>query len=105
WEVEDTVAVAVLQFQVFGGSGGEEVLNADLLLDLLARFPESEARGIFDDLHWIDDPAAPTTIAPADGTAADVDQIERFASPQLDFLRDHAASIRRAAASLLTEQG
>jgi penicillin G amidase len=106
WEVEDTVAIAVLQFQVFGGTGGEEVLNADVLLDLLARFPENEARGIFDDIHWIDDPAAPTTIAPADGTAEqDVDQIERFASAQLDFLRAHAASVRRAAISLRAEQG
>src|SRR5262245_11695744 len=105
WEVEDTVAVAVLQFQVFGGSGGEEVLNADVLLDLLARFSESEARGIFDDLYWIDDPAAPTTIAPADGTTTNDDQVERFASPQLDFLRAHAASVRSAATSLRAEQG
>lgn len=105
WEAEDTVAVAVLQFQVFGGSGGEEVLNADLLLDLLARFPEGEARGIFDDLHWIDDPAAPTTIAATEGTTADTDQVERFAAAQLDFLRAHAASVRRAATSLRAEQG
>jgi len=81
------------------------VLNADVLLDLLARFPESEARGIFDDLYWIDDPAAPTTIAPADGTTTNDDQVERFASAQLDFLRTHAASVRRAATSLRAEQG
>src|SRR6185295_4638034 len=58
-----------------------------------------------DDLYWIDDPAAPTTIAPADGTVENDDQVERLASAQLDFLRAHAESVRRAAAALVTEQG
>ncbi|HYY05837.1 MAG TPA: penicillin acylase family protein, partial [Candidatus Limnocylindria bacterium] len=104
WAATDTVAIAVLEFQVFGASGGHEVLNADLLLDLLARFPEAEARGVFDDLHWIEDPAAPVTIAERPG-AADPDRVERFAAPQLDLVRAHAASIRRAAAALRAEQG
>src|SRR5436190_10647684 len=103
WEAADTVAIAVLEFQLFGASGGHEVLNADLLLDLLARFPEAEARGIFDDLHWIEDPAAPTSIAEG-ATAADPDRVERFAARQLDLVRTHAASIRRAAVALRAEQ-
>jgi penicillin amidase len=78
------------------------VLNADRLLDLLERFPEPQARGIFDDLHWIDEPAAPTTIA---GTVPDPDRVERFARPQMRLLRTHAASIRRAAEALRAEQG
>src|SRR5438034_1838928 len=104
WETTDTVAIAVLEFQLFGASGGHEVLNADLLLDLLARFPEAEARGIFDDLHWVEDPAAPTTIAEG-ATAADPDRVVRFAARQFDLVRMHAASIRRAAAALREEQG
>jgi penicillin amidase len=102
WDVTDTVAVAALEFLVFGASGGQEVLNADVLLDLLTRFPEADARGIFDDLHWIDEPAAPTTIA---GTVEDPDQIARFAPPQMDLLRAHAESIRAAAVALRREQG
>src|SRR5262245_26632512 len=38
WEVGDSVAVAVLEFTVFGASGGQEVANAALLLDLYDRF-------------------------------------------------------------------
>ncbi|HYR96867.1 MAG TPA: penicillin acylase family protein [Candidatus Binatus sp.] len=104
WDASDSVAVAVLQFQVFGASGGREVLNADLLLDLLDRYPEAQARGVFDDLYWLDDPAAPTTILRQD-PVSDPDRVERFAASQLDLVRAHAASIRRAAASLRAEQG
>ncbi|HTC23950.1 MAG TPA: penicillin acylase family protein, partial [Gemmatimonadales bacterium] len=105
WEVTDTVAVAVLEFVVFGANGGQEVRNADLLLDLLDRFPEQAAHGVFDDLFGIEDPAAPTTIGPADGRTNDTDAVGRFAPRQLDLLRAHAASIRRAAAALSQEQG
>ena len=107
WTVEDSVAAAVLELLVEGANGGQEVLQADLLLDLLGRFPESEARGIFDDLLWMDEPAAPTTIASGDAAPlrANRDRVERFASAQLDLLRSHAPAIRRAAASLRQEQG
>jgi penicillin amidase len=104
WETSDSAAIAVLQFQVFGASGGREVLNADLLLELLDRFPETQARGVFDDLYWIDDPAAPTTILGPD-PVVDRDRVERFAAAQLALVRTHAASIRAAAASLRAEQG
>src|SRR5262249_125759 len=39
WDETDTVAVAVLEFVVFGANGGQEGLNPDLPLDLLHRFP------------------------------------------------------------------
>src|SRR5262249_34460153 len=80
WDVADSVAVAVLEFVVFGANGGGEVLNADQLLDLESRFPEAEAHGIFDDLHWIEDPAAPTTI---EGFTQDPDVVMRYAPVQL----------------------
>ncbi|HJQ85749.1 MAG TPA: penicillin acylase family protein [Candidatus Binatia bacterium] len=106
WAVTDSIAIGVLEFHVFGASGGQEVLNADLLLDLLDRFPEAEAHGVFDDLHWIDEPAAPTTIRAADVRARkDPDRVQRFAPAQLDLVRTHPASIRRAAASLRAEAG
>jgi penicillin amidase len=107
WTVADSVAVAVLELVVEGANGGQEVRAAALLLDLLDRFPEAEADGIFDDLFWIDEAAAPTTIAAADARPlrANGDRIARFAPAQVDLLRRHAAAIRRAAASLDLEQG
>jgi len=107
WAIDDSVAVGILELVVEGANGGQEVLNADLLLDLLQRFPDAEARGIFDDLVWIDEPAAPTTIAAADAKPlrANRDRIERFAAAQLDLLRRHEAAFRHAAASLRQEQG
>jgi penicillin amidase len=107
WTLADSVAVAVLELVSQGANGGQEVRSAALLLDLLDRFPEAEARGIFDDLFWIDEPAAPTTIAAADARRlrANQDRIARFAAAQVDLLRRYAPAIRRAAASLDLEQG
>jgi len=107
WTVDDSVAVAVLELVVEGANGGQEVLNAALLLDLLDRFPDAEARGIFDDLFWIDEPATLTTIAAADTRPlrANRDRVQRFAAAQLDLVRTHAAAIRHAAAALRQEQG
>jgi len=107
WTLDDSIAVGIFELVVEGANGGAEVLNADVLLDLLERFPEAEARGLFNDLFWIDEPAAPTTIAAADARPlrANRDAIERFAPAQLDLLRTHAAAFRRAAVSLRREQG
>ena len=105
WTTDDSVAVAILELLVEGANGGQEVIEADLLLDLLDRFPEPEARGIFDDLHWIDEGAAPTTIATSDAPPlrANRDRIARYAPAQLDLVRRYAAAIRHAAASLRQE--
>ncbi len=105
WTTDDSVAVAILELLVEGANGGQEVIEADLLLDLLERFPEPEARGIFDDLHWIDEGAAPTTIAASDAPPlrANRDRIARYAPAQLDLVRRYATAIRHAAASLRQE--
>ena len=105
WTTDDSVAVAILELLVEGANGGQEVIEADLLLDLLERFPEPEARGIFDDLHWIDEGAAPTTIAANDAPPlrANRDRIARYAPAQLDLVRRYATAIRHAAASLRQE--
>ena len=107
WTVDDSVAVAILAFRATGANGGQEVLNAALLLDLLDQFPESEARGIFDDAVWMEDPAAPVTIAAGEAATAVArpDRISAFAPAQLDLVRAYAASIRQAAVELRAEQG
>jgi acyl-homoserine lactone acylase PvdQ len=66
WTVTDTVAVAALIGSQFGVGGGNELRNA-FFLDALesAGHSETEAREIFDDFRFADDPEAPVT---ADGT-------------------------------------
>ena len=66
WKVTDTVAVAALIGSQFGVGGGNELRNA-FFLDALegAGHSPAEARRIFDDFRFADDPEAPVT---ADGS-------------------------------------
>jgi hypothetical protein len=89
--------IGELELSRFAISGGGELENARLLVELRSRFPESEARGVFDDLVWIDDPSAPTTIAPEEKTFHDRDRIERFAPEQMALLDRFPTAFRAAA--------
>lgn len=62
WKPEDSVAIASLIGGALGKGGGAEVLNHCGLKKLEAALGSStEARVVFDDLHFADDPEAPTT--------------------------------------------
>jgi penicillin G amidase len=97
WTDTDTLAIGELELSRFAISGGGELENARLLAELRSRFPEAEARGIFNDLVWIDDPSAPTTIAPEEKTFPERDRIERFAPEQMALLDRFPAAFRAAA--------
>ena len=103
WSVTDSLAIAMLQIRRFGQNGGNELENARLLLDLLDTFPEAEAKGIFDDLVWIDDPTAPTTIAPAEQTFTP-DPIARLNDTQVGLVTTHQAAIRGLVTSMAEER-
>lgn len=62
WSVTDTVAVAALIGSQFGVGGGNELRNA-FFLDALeaAGHTPLQARAIFDDFRFADDPEAPVT--------------------------------------------
>lgn len=65
WTVDDSVAMSDYLIYTFGAGGGNELRN---LLDLKAyeaKFGEEEGRKKFDDLVWVNDPDAPSSI-PAD---------------------------------------
>ncbi len=61
WRPVDTVAIGDVLAREFGGGGGEELNNLTLLQYLQQKYPSS-ARSIFNDLKWINDPTAPTTV-------------------------------------------
>jgi len=105
WSAADTIAIGELQVGMFGVGGGQELENARLLSSLRQRFGESEARGIFDDLVWIDDPSAPVTISPDDQTfPPDADRVQRFAPAQMALLDRMAAPVAAAARAVASEK-
>jgi len=103
WSVTDTMAIAMLQIRRFGQSGGGELDNARVLLDLLDAFPVAEAKGIFDDLFWLEDPTAPTTIDPAEQTVTP-DPISPLNNQQVALVTAHQAAIRGLIMSMADER-
>lgn len=103
WSVTDTAAIAVLEVRRFGQNGGAELENAVTLLDLMDHFPTAEAEAIFNDLFWLEDPTAPTTISPAEQTVAPL-PLTRFAAPQMQLITQYATDIRGAAMALGEER-
>ncbi|MGH2651292.1 MAG: penicillin acylase family protein, partial [Actinomycetota bacterium] len=62
WRPTDTAAVASVIGGALGVGGGTELENAAFLEALAEQgHTPTEARAIFDDLHMVDDPEAPTT--------------------------------------------
>ena len=87
WSLTDSIGFAAVGLSIFGAEGGHEVQNACLLSGLTDRLhSESQAEGVFNDLFWIDDPDAPTTIT--DRVAAWPNTIGRFNPAQMSLLHD-----------------
>lgn len=105
WSVTDSIAFASVGLSIFGAEGGHEVQNACLLSDLTDRLgSEHEAEGVFDDLFWIDDPDAPTTIN--EGEAVWPNEVGRFNPAQTALLHDPkiGTAICKAAAAQHAEE-
>jgi len=80
----DTVAIGAMMARRFGSGGGTELMVAAMFEKLKARYGK-RARAIFDDVAWMNDPAAPVTIPPGEGKGAMVfgqagrENVERLA--------------------------
>lgn len=68
WRAIDSLAAAILQIRSFGSSGGKEMENAAALRALQDRLGSAQGRDVFDDLFYLNDPSAPTSIPESDGT-------------------------------------
>ncbi|HXJ35523.1 MAG TPA: penicillin acylase family protein [Candidatus Eisenbacteria bacterium] len=63
WRVTDVGAIGVLLAGRFGSGGGRQLRQAALLNYLTAKLGSAAAaRDVFEDVRWLDDPNAPTTI-------------------------------------------
>jgi penicillin G amidase len=103
WSVTDSLAIGMLQIRRFGQNGGNELDNARLLLDLLDQFPLQDARDVFEDLLWIEDPTAPTTIDPAEQQVTSA-PVSRLNDVQVALVTAHQAAIRGLIMSMAEER-
>lgn len=58
----DVLSITVYLTRFFGGSGGRELTNQQMLDDLIAKHGEATARQIFDDVLVLNDPDAYTNV-------------------------------------------
>lgn len=85
WKPEDTVAVASLVGGIFGKGGGGELLNACGLQRMSGELGSAvAARAVFDDLHFADDPEAPTSSRQPAPYMADLGPVNPAAHPTID---------------------
>ncbi|UCH34176.1 MAG: penicillin acylase family protein [Armatimonadota bacterium] len=66
WRTTDTAAIGAWMARRFGGGGAEELKNLRLLGVLRERFGD-DALKVFDDVLWLNDPGAPTTVWRGEG--------------------------------------
>jgi penicillin G amidase len=64
WTVEDTMAIGGMMGRRFGASGTDQLRNEAVIAFLTVRLGTRQAAlKVFDDIAWVDDPAAITTVA------------------------------------------
>lgn len=85
WKLTDIVAIASLVGGIFGKGGGSELANYCNLKELGSRTGSSrQARAIFDDLHFKNDPEAPTTAEQRFPYMHDLGPVDPAAVPEID---------------------
>jgi penicillin amidase len=82
WTGRDSAAFGAFMVRRFGEIGGGELKNQALLDSLIAAHGETEGLEIFNDLTWINDPSAPTTISPK---AAEQTPLSGMSAAQTQF--------------------
>src|SRR5947207_309918 len=85
WKIEDAVAIASLVGGIFGKGGGGELTNFCGLKAMTAALGSAAAaRAVFDDLHFANDPEAPTTSHNPAPYMTDLGPVNPAANPDVD---------------------
>ncbi len=120
WRMVDTLHIAAYIARNFGQAGGQELRDAEMLRALRAAFPLARANAYFDDVAWVTDPAAPTTIPssarfftyPTGGTSgvtgrgvAIPDAAPRPAAPRAGISGPYIAGLRHLASNAIVVSG
>jgi penicillin amidase len=72
WTPDDSLAIAMALFNNFGEGGATEVDHLDSLTELVARLGASDGAAVFFDSHWLNDPAAQTSVPSQAGAGSTV---------------------------------
>jgi acyl-homoserine lactone acylase PvdQ len=81
---EDVVAIASLVGGIFGKGGGGELSNHCGLARMRDEIGAAAARAVFDDLHFANDPEAPTTSRTPTPYMTDLGPVDSSAHPDVD---------------------
>lgn len=94
WERVDVLASAVLIVLSVASAGGNEMQNVANLVALEQAFPEvSTARGIFQDLFWLEDAKAVTTVPQSSGRFPNSLQSPSEQRAAFEAMADYATSL------------
>jgi penicillin amidase len=63
WTVEDSMSIMAMMSRRFGGSGVDQLQNEIAIRYLTSRLGKRKAMEVFNDLAWINDPAAIPTVS------------------------------------------
>jgi penicillin G amidase len=106
WTELDTLALGALMARQIASGGGQELDNATLLRDLVEAHGPEEAQAIFDDLIWLNDPGAPSSVPAEEGEFPSYphgDPLPEALPSSTDFVLDLPSSARAVADLLETE--
>jgi len=88
WKVTDSIAIGVMMARRFGSVGGSEASNVRVLKTLQKKFG-ADANKVFNDLYYLNDPRASTTVPSNEKAAAIKQQSSQLRLP-LEELDDQS---------------
>ena len=71
WKVTDSVAIGAMMARRFGSGGATQLITLRMYKRLQEKYG-AKAEGMFNDIAWVNDPEAPTTIPPGEGKAQQI---------------------------------
>lgn len=99
WEIRDVLATGVEITRSVAAAGGNEMQNVANLVTLQDHYPKAEARGIFQDLFWLNDEKAVTTVPASSGRFPNSTLSPAQREAVFQTMADYAASLPAALAS------
>ena len=96
WKVTDSVAIGAMMARRFGSGGGTQLMVLRMYKGLQQKFG-SDADAVFNDIAWVNDPDAPTTIPPGEGKVGQL-LPPRKVEPRIKRLASRLDSARLASA-------